>query len=335
MVTRQDRVPVRPTPWCSAPAATATSSTSRPTRRAATSRATWRAYKRGAAFANPCFTQIHPTCIPVSGRAPVEAHADERVAPQRRARLGAEAAGRHPRAGRDPGGGARLLPRAEVPELRQPGPARHRVAAPPRRSATRGAASGPAGAACTSTSPTRSRGWARTRSAERYGNLFEMYQRITDEDPYKVPMRIYPAVHYTMGGLWVDYNLMSTIPGLLRDRRGQLLRPRRQPARRERADAGAGRRLLRDPATPSATTSPRTKLAKVDTDHPESRAVVAQVNERVAAAAGRQRHAHGGLLPPRARQAAVGALRHGAQRRRAHGRRWRGSRSCARSSGRT
>ena len=49
---------------------------------------------------------------------------------------------------------------------------------------------------------------------ERYGNLFEMYEQITDEDPYKVPMRIYPAVHYTMGGLWVDYNLMSTIPGL-------------------------------------------------------------------------------------------------------------------------
>ena len=56
--------------------------------------------------------------------------------------------------------------------------------------------------------------WASRRWRERYGNLFEMYQRITDEDPYRVPMRIYPAVHYTMGGLWVDYNLMSTIPGL-------------------------------------------------------------------------------------------------------------------------
>ena len=52
--------------------------------------------------------------------------------------------------------------------------------------------------------------------AERYGNLFDMYERITGEDPYKVPMRIYPAIHYTMGGLWVDYNLMSTIPGLYR-----------------------------------------------------------------------------------------------------------------------
>ena len=82
---------------------------------------------------------------------------------------------------------------------------------------------------------------------QRYGNLFQMYEKITDEDPYKVPMRIYPAVHYTMGGLWVDYNLMSTVPGLHVLGRGQLLGPRRQPARRERADAGARRRLLRHP----------------------------------------------------------------------------------------
>ena len=74
-----------------------------------------------------------------------------------------------------------------------------------------------------------------------------MYERITDEDPYKVPMRIYPAIHYTMGGLWVDYNLMSTIPGLFVLRRGQLLRPRRQPPGRQRPDAGPGRRLLHPP----------------------------------------------------------------------------------------
>ena len=65
-----------------------------------------------------------------------------------------------------------------------------------------------------------------------------MYERITGEDPYKVPMRIYPAVHYVMGGLWVDYELQSTIPGCFRRRRGQLLRSRRQPAGRLRADAG-------------------------------------------------------------------------------------------------
>jgi succinate dehydrogenase / fumarate reductase flavoprotein subunit len=86
--------------------------------------------------------------------------------------------------------------------------------APPRTSATRAAASARAASASTSTSPTRSSGSAATAIEERYGNLFEMYERITGEDPYEVPMRIYPAVHYTMGGLWVDYNLMSTIPGL-------------------------------------------------------------------------------------------------------------------------
>ena len=80
---------------------------------------------------------------------------------------------------------------------------------------------------------------------EKYGNLFDMYERITDEDPYRQPMRIYPAIHYTMGGLWVDYNLMSTIPGLHVVGRGELLRPRREPAGRVGADAGPGRRLLR------------------------------------------------------------------------------------------
>ena len=80
---------------------------------------------------------------------------------------------------------------------------------------------------------------------ERYGNLFEMYERITGEDPYKVPMRIYPAIHYTMGGLWVDYNLMSTIPGLFVRRRSELLRSRRESPGRERADAGPRGRLLR------------------------------------------------------------------------------------------
>jgi succinate dehydrogenase / fumarate reductase flavoprotein subunit len=78
--------------------------------------------------------------------------------------------------------------------------------------------------------------------ADRYGNLFDMYQRITGDNPYEVPMRIYPAPHYTMGGLWVDYNLMSTIPACSRHRRGQLLRPRRQPPQRcQRPDAGRWR----------------------------------------------------------------------------------------------
>ena len=85
---------------------------------------------------------------------------------------------------------------------------------PPRRSATRAAASGRADTASISTSATPSSGWGSSTIREKYGNLFEIYERITGEDAYQVPMRIYPAVHYTMGGLWVDYHLMSTIPGL-------------------------------------------------------------------------------------------------------------------------
>ena len=80
---------------------------------------------------------------------------------------------------------------------------------------------------------------------ERYGNLFDMYERITGENPYDVPMRIYPASHYTMGGLWVDYELMTTDPRPLLRRRGQLLRPRREPPRRVGPHAGPVRRLLR------------------------------------------------------------------------------------------
>ena len=67
---------------------------------------------------------------------------------------------------------------------------------------------------------------------EKYGNLFEMYERITGEDPYRAPMRIYPAVHYTMGGLWVDYHLQTHDPRPVLPRRGELLRPRREPPRR-------------------------------------------------------------------------------------------------------
>ena len=142
--------------------------------------ATWRAYKRGAAFANPCFTQIHPTCIPVSGDYQSKLtlmseslRNDGRVwVPKQQ--------GRHARAGPDPRGRARLLPRAEVPELRQPRRRATSPRAPPRRSATRAAASGrDRAAASTSTSPTPSSASARTTIRERYGNLFEMYERIT------------------------------------------------------------------------------------------------------------------------------------------------------------
>ena len=176
--------------------------------------AAWRAHKRGAFFANPCYTQIHPTCIPVSGTHQSKLtlmseslRNDGRVwVPKKPGRhAAARADSRRPSATTTSSAAIRASATSCRATSRR---------ATPRRSATRAAASATAAWRCTSTSPTRSSGSASTSSAARYGNLFDMYTKITDEDPYKVPMRIYPAIHYTMGGLWVDYNLMSTIPGL-------------------------------------------------------------------------------------------------------------------------
>jgi succinate dehydrogenase / fumarate reductase flavoprotein subunit len=175
--------------------------------------ATWRAHRKGAAFANPCFTQIHPTCIPPAdefqskltlmseslrndGRIWVPTSLDE-----------TRAAGDIPEDERDyylerkyPAFG-NLVPRdvasrnakTVVDEGRGVGPLKNGVYLDFADAIGR---------------------FGEDVIRERYGNLFDMYERITGEDPYEVPMRIYPATHYTMGGLWVDYNLQTTIPGL-------------------------------------------------------------------------------------------------------------------------
>ncbi len=175
--------------------------------------AAWRCYKRGALFANPCFAQIHPTCIPVSGdyqskltlmseglrndgRVWVPKNSDDK---------------RHPN---------------EIPEAERDYYLETRYPSfgnlVPRDVASRNAkqiTDEGRGVGATGLSVYLDFRDAINKSgqnaiAEKYGNLFQMYQRITDENPYEIPMRIYPAVHYIMGGLWVDYNLMSTIPGL-------------------------------------------------------------------------------------------------------------------------
>jgi succinate dehydrogenase / fumarate reductase flavoprotein subunit len=175
--------------------------------------AIWRAYKRGALFANPCYTQIHPTCIPVAGDY------------QSKLTLMSESLRNDGRIWVPKQGGDKRNP-ASIPEgerdyyLERRYPSFGNLV--PRDIASRAAK-----AECDA-----GRGVGETglgvyldfadcikrlgthKIAERYGNLFEMYERITGENPYEVPMRIYPAIHYTMGGLWVDYNLMSTIPGL-------------------------------------------------------------------------------------------------------------------------
>ena len=175
--------------------------------------AIWRAYKRGAAFANPCFTQIHPTCIPVTGEY------------QSKLTLMSESLRNDGRIWVPKQQGDKRPP-DQIPEnerdyyLERKYPSFGNLA--PRDIASRAAKEacdhglgvGPNGLGVYLDFADAIKRLGRKGIEERYGNLFEMYERITDEDPYKVPMRIYPAVHYTMGGLWVDYNLMSTIPGL-------------------------------------------------------------------------------------------------------------------------
>ena len=175
--------------------------------------AAWRAYKRGAYFGNPCYTQIHPTCIPVSGE-----H-------QSKLTLMSESLRNDGRVWVPLKEGDRRPP-AQIPEqerdyyLERRYPSFGNLA--PRDIASRAAKAvcdegrgvGETGLGVYLDFGDSIQRLGQKTIAERYGNLFEMYERITDENPYKQPMRIFPAVHYTMGGLWVDYDLMSTIPGL-------------------------------------------------------------------------------------------------------------------------
>ena len=175
--------------------------------------AIWRAYRRGAAFANPCYTQIHPTCIPVAGDY------------QSKLTLMSESLRNDGRVWVPKRSGDQRVPN-DIPEaerdyyLERKYPSYGNLS--PRDIASRAAKEvcdegrgvGPGGRGVYLDFSDAIKRLGAERIAERYGNLFEMYERITDENPYEVPMRIYPAVHYTMGGLWVDYNLMSTIPGL-------------------------------------------------------------------------------------------------------------------------
>jgi succinate dehydrogenase / fumarate reductase flavoprotein subunit len=175
--------------------------------------ATYRAYRRGAYFANPCFAQIHPTCIPRSNE-----H-------QSKLTLMSESLRNDGRIW-VPTKKHDTRPPNEIPEVERDYFLERRYPAygnlTPRDIASRAAKRicdegygvGPTGHGVYLDFADAMERLGRHAIRERYGNLFEMYERITGEDPYRVPMRIYPAVHYTMGGLWVDYHLMSTVPGL-------------------------------------------------------------------------------------------------------------------------
>jgi succinate dehydrogenase / fumarate reductase flavoprotein subunit len=175
--------------------------------------AEWRAYRRGAGFANPCFTQIHPTCIPEGGDY------------QSKLTLMSESLRNDGRiwVPKDPGD---ERPPDRIPEserdyyLERMYPSfgnlvpRDLASRRAKDMCDRGYGVGETGRGVYLDFASAIERLGEDAIRERYGNLFEMYQRITGEDPYRVPMRIYPAPHYTMGGLWVDYNLMSTLPGL-------------------------------------------------------------------------------------------------------------------------
>jgi succinate dehydrogenase / fumarate reductase, flavoprotein subunit len=175
--------------------------------------ATWRAHKRGAGFANPCFTQIHPTCIPVSGDFQSKLTLmSESLRNDGRIWVPKQA-GDHRSPDQIPEGDRDYYLERRYPSFGNLVP-RDVASRASKAACDEGRGVGPGGLGVYLDFGAAIARAGEDAIRERYGNLFQMYERITDENPYKVPMRIYPAVHYTMGGLWVDYNLMSTIPGL-------------------------------------------------------------------------------------------------------------------------
>jgi succinate dehydrogenase / fumarate reductase, flavoprotein subunit len=241
--------------------------------------AIWRAYKRGAAFANPCFTQIHPTCIPVSGHY------------QSKLTLMSESLRNDGRiwVPRDPGDNRAP---SQIPERERDYYLERRYPSfgnlVPRDVASRAAKAvcdegrgvGETGLGVYLDFAESIQRLGRRTIEERYGNLFDMYQRIAGESPYQTPMRIYPAIHYTMGGLWVDYQLMSTIPGLFVLGEANF------------SDHGANRlgaSALMQGLSDGYFVIPYTlgnylaseKLERVDTEHREFRQATADVEDRV------------------------------------------------------
>jgi succinate dehydrogenase / fumarate reductase flavoprotein subunit len=240
--------------------------------------ATWRAFKRGAFFANPCFTQIHPTCIPVTGQ-----HQSKLTLMSESLRNdGRVWVPKRPADERPPD----AIPEAERDYyLERKYPSFGNLV--PRDVASRNAKQ-----QCDEgkgVGPSRMAVYLDFRDAiardgevairARYGNLFQMYERITAEDPYRVPMRIYPAVHYTMGGLWVDYNLESTVPGLF-----VLGEANFSDHGANRLGASALMQGLADgyfvvPATIAAHLASR-KLGAVTTEHPQFAVIENEARER-------------------------------------------------------
>ncbi len=242
--------------------------------------ASWRAYKRGAFFANPCYTQIHPTCIPVTGE-----H-------QSKLTLMSESLRNDGRVW-VPKKAGDTRPPNQIPEnerdyyLERKYPSFGNLV--PRDVASRNAKEmvdegkgvGASKVAVYLDFKDAINRLGKDVISQKYGNLFDMYHLITDENPYEVPMRIYPAVHYTMGGLWVDYNLMTTIPGLF-----ALGECNFSDHGANRLGASALMQGLADgyfviPYTMGGYLA-ATKLEKVDTGNEEFKAAEKTVNDKIA-----------------------------------------------------
>jgi succinate dehydrogenase / fumarate reductase flavoprotein subunit len=242
--------------------------------------AIWRAYRHGAGMANPCFTQIHPTSIPVSGEY------------QSKLTLMSESLRNDGRVWVPKNKGDKRDPR-EIPESERDYYLERRYPSfgnlSPRDIASRAAKErcdagygvGPMGLGVYLDFADAISRLGKTAIEARYGNLFDMYANITGEDPYSTPMRIYPAPHYTMGGLWVDYNLMTTIPGLFAAGEANF------------SDHGANRlgaSALMQGLADGYFVIPYTigdylatqKPGGMSTDHPDVRAAEERVNKRVA-----------------------------------------------------
>jgi succinate dehydrogenase / fumarate reductase flavoprotein subunit len=245
--------------------------------------ATWRAHRKGALFANPCYTQIHPTCIPVSGDYQSKLtlmseslRNDGRVwVPKKK-----EDCGKRPadiaEADRD------YYLERKYPSFGNLVP-RDIASRNAKEVCDEGRGVGPGGLGVYLDFGDAIGRVGKAKVAERYGNLFQMYERITGDDPYSTPMRIYPAIHYTMGGLWVDYNLMSNLQGLFVGGEANF-----SDHGANRLGASALMQGLADgyfvlPSTVAnyvAKMAADGKLTKVDESHPEVRKAEAEVKER-------------------------------------------------------
>jgi len=242
--------------------------------------AIWRAHRRGALFANPCFTQIHPTCIPVSNEN------------QSKLTLMSESLRNDGRVW-VPKKQGDTRPPGQIPEAERDYYLERRYPSfgnlVPRDVASRAAKEvcdegrgvGPGGQGVYLDFADAIRRMGEPTVREKYGNLFDMYEEITGENAYKVPMRIYPAVHYTMGGLWVDYQLMSTVPGLFIAGEANF-----SDHGANRLGASALMQGLADGYFILPYTIPNyiaaTPLEKVDTSSPEFSCAKEEVNRRVA-----------------------------------------------------